>query len=113
MAERITIRKAAGTWVVRASGAVLAESNAALELIEGEYPPAIYFPRGDVAMEFLEKTQSSTNCPFKGQASYYAIHGKSGIIQDAAWSYEDPIQSMAEIGGHLAFYADKVTVEQL
>jgi len=113
MAEHIKIRKSTGVWVVRANGAVLAESSAALELSEGDYPPIIYFPRGDVAMEFLEKTSSSTVCPHKGAAAYYAIHGKSGITPDAAWSYEKPLKSVHEIAGHLAFYGDKVTVEQL
>jgi uncharacterized protein (DUF427 family) len=54
MAEHIRIRRADGTWVVRAGGAVLGESTNALELSESGYPPVIYFPRGDVAMAFLE-----------------------------------------------------------
>ncbi|MFT4715829.1 MAG: hypothetical protein ACI861_000726 [Paracoccaceae bacterium] len=113
MADHIKIRKAGGTWVVRASGAVLAESSNALELNEGDYPAVIYFPRDDVGMAFLDKTDSSTYCPHKGQSSYYAIHGKSGVIPDAAWSYEKPMESVSAIAGHLAFFGDKVTVEQL
>lgn len=113
MADHIKIRSAGGTWVVRAGGAVLAESKHALELAEGDYPPVVYFPRDDIAMPFLERTDSSTNCPHKGRATYYAIHGKSGVIPDAAWSYESPLSSVNAIDGHLAFYGDKVTVEQL
>jgi len=113
MADHIKIRKAGGTWVVRASGAVLAESSDALELFEGDYASVVYFPRKDVGMAFLDKTESSTNCPHKGLATYYAIQGKSGAIPDAAWSYETPLASVQEISGHLAFYGDKVTVEQL
>ncbi len=113
MAEHIKIRRAGGTWVVRAAGAVLAESSDALELTEGDYPPVIYFPRQDVGMEFLEQTESSTRCPHKGQASYFAIHGKSGVLPDAAWSYETPLNAVADIAGHLAFYGDKVTVERV
>ena len=113
MAEHIKIRPAQGTWVVRAGGAVLAESSNALELLEGEYPPVIYFPRGDIGMEFLERTGSATTCPWKGQASYYAIHAESGVIADAAWSYETPLKGVEAIGGYLAFYSNKVTVEQL
>jgi uncharacterized protein (DUF427 family) len=113
MAEHIKIRPAQGSWVVRAGGAVLAESSNALELIEGEYPPVIYFPRADIGMEFLERTESATTCPWKGQATYYAIHGESGVIADAAWSYETPLKGVGEIGGYLAFYTNKVTVEQL
>lgn len=113
MNEHIKIRKAGGTWVVRSGGAVLAESADAMEMAEGSYPPVIYFPRQDVGMDFLEKTASSTKCPHKGQATYFAIHGKSAVLPDVAWSYEDPLKSVSEISGHLAFYGDKVTVEQL
>lgn len=111
MSEHIKIRKATGTWVVRASGAVLAESTHALELLEGSYAPVIYFPREDVGMEFLDQTDSSTKCPHKGTATYYAIHGKNRVIPGAAWSYENPIKAVGEIKEHLAFAGEGVTVE--
>ncbi len=113
MAEHITIRKAAGTWVVRAGGAVLGESTNALELTEGDYPPVIYFPREDVAMAFLDKTDHATTCPWKGEASHYSIITKSTTLRNAVWSYEDPKAGMERIKGHLAFYPDKATVEQV
>lgn len=113
MAEHITIRNAPGTWVVRTTGAVIAESSNALELTEGDLAPVIYFPRDDVAMSFLDRTESLTTCPWKGKASYYSVVGKSSTIADAAWSYEDPKEAVAQIAGHIAFYGAKVTVEQL
>lgn len=113
MAEHIKLHASNGTWAVRVKGAVLAESSNALEMIEGDYPSVIYFPREDVGMAFLEKTASSTVCPHKGTASYYAFHGKSGTVPDVAWSYETPLVAMQAITGYLAFYSDKVTIEEL
>lgn len=113
MAPHIRTRPAEGTWVVRADGAIIAESRAALELTEGELRPAIYFPREDVAMAFLERTESRTTCPWKGEASYFAVHTSSGVIPDAAWSYESPKEGCEAIAGHLAFYSDRVTLERL
>ncbi|MCO6382557.1 DUF427 domain-containing protein [Oceanicola sp. 502str15] len=113
MADHIKIRDAEGTWVVRAGGAVLGESSKALELTEGEMPFVIYFPRGDIAMAFLDKSQTVTHCPHKGDATHYDIEIKSGTIHDAGWSYEDPKPEMARIKDHMAFYAEKVTVEQV
>ncbi len=110
----IRIRKADGTWSVRAGGAVLAETTNALELSEGDYPAVIYFPRGDIAMAFLDKTDHSTHCPHKGDASYFSIITKSQTLKNAAWSYEDPKDSVAQIKDYLAFYAsDTVAVEQI
>jgi uncharacterized protein (DUF427 family) len=113
MADHIRIRKAQGKWVVRAGGAVLGESDRALELTEGDYPPVIYFPREDIGMAFLERTASSTTCPWKGTASYFTVSTAAGDIPDAAWSYEDPKDGVAAIRGHVAFYTNRVTVEQL
>ena len=113
MADHIKIRMAPGTWVVRAGGAVLGESRQALELSEGSYPPVIYFPRADIAMAFLDASPTSSHCPHKGDASYYSIQTKSQLIRDAGWSYETPFEGVERIAGHLAFYPDKVTVEQL
>lgn len=111
MAELIKIHPATGTWVVRAGGAVLGESANALELIEGDYPAVIYIPRVDIAMAFLDPSDTTSSCPHKGSASYYSIITKSGEIADAAWSYEDPLPAVAQIKGYLAFYRDKVAVE--
>ena len=113
MADHIKTRKATGTWVVRAAGAVIGETKEAVELTEGDYPPVIYFPRADIAMAFLEKSDKTSHCPHKGDASYYSVEGKSGSIENAAWSYETPKAGMEAISRHLAFYTDRVTVEEL
>lgn len=114
MADHITIRMAPGTWTVRAGGAVLGESASALELTEGSYPPVIYFPRGDIAMAFLDSTDRSTHCPHKGDASYFSVVTKSATLDNAAWSYETPHADVARIKDHIAFYpSDAITVEQI
>ena len=113
MADHIKIRPAAGNWTVRAGGAVLGESKRVLALQEGDYPDVIYFPREDIAMAFLEPSATKSTCPYKGEASYYAIAAKSGLIKDAAWSYEDPHADVADIKDHLAFFTSKVAVEKV
>jgi len=113
MTDHIKIRQASGTWVARSKGAVLGETTNALELSEGDFPPVIYFPRTDLAMALFEKTDKTTQCPHKGDASYYTFEAKSGPVVNAAWSYENPVEAAKAIAGHLAFYTDHVTVEQL
>lgn len=113
MADHIRIYRAQGTWVVRAGDAVVGESRNALELVEGGYPPVIYFPRGDLAMAFIEPSATTSTCPWKGQASYWSIVTPAGTIRDAAWSYETPKDGVAQIAGHLAFYLEKVTLERV
>lgn len=113
MADHIKIRPATGNWTVRAGGAVLGESTNALELTEGDYPPVIYFPRSDIAMAFLEPSDTTSTCPYKGGAQYFSIIAKSGEIKDAVWSYENPKPEVAQIKGYLAFFTSKVAVEEV
>lgn len=114
MAAHITIRKAPGTWTVRAGGAVLGESSNALELTEGDYPFVIYFPRQDIATAFLDRTDKTTHCAHKGDASYFSVVTKSKTLENAVWSFETPKDGVAQIRDHLAFYvSDAITVEQI
>ncbi|WP_417726153.1 DUF427 domain-containing protein [Roseovarius sp.] len=111
---RITIRKAEGTWTVRAGGAVLGESRNALELTEGDYPFVIYFPRADIAMAFLDESEQTSHCPHKGDARFFSIITKSQTLENAAWSYEVVKPEAAAIKDHIAFYAtDAVTIERV
>lgn len=110
----IRIRKATGTWVVRSGGAVLGESTNALVLSEGDLAPVIYFPRDDIATVLLDPTDKTVQCPHKGKASFFSIVNKSTVTKNAVWTYQDPIEAVAEIKDHLAFVvSDTVKVEQL
>jgi uncharacterized protein (DUF427 family) len=109
---QISIRPASGPRTVRAGGAVVVRSARALELREGAYPPVLYFPREDAAMDLLERTDRQTTCPHKGQASYYSIVTPAGRVENAVWSYETPKQHVGAIAGYLAFYPDRVSVSE-
>jgi uncharacterized protein (DUF427 family) len=114
MVDYITIRKAEGSWSVRAGGAVLGESSNALELVEGEYPPVIYFPRADIAMAFLDESDKTSHCPHKGDARYFSVVTKSRTLENVVWSYEDPKPVAEKLRDYLAFHnVEEVTVEQI
>jgi uncharacterized protein (DUF427 family) len=114
MNDHIRVRKIDGHWVVRSGGAVLGETRAALELSEGDNREVIYFPREDIAMEFFDRSDKTTHCPHKGDASHFTIVNKSSRTENAAWSYEDPQEHVEQIKGYLAFYArETIKVEQL
>lgn len=110
----IRIRKASGTWVIRSGGAVIGESNRALELSEDGHSPVIYFPREDIAMAFLDPSSKTTHCPQKGDATYYSIVNKSSVSENVVWSYEAPNEEIVGIKDYLAFHqSDSVKVEQI
>jgi uncharacterized protein (DUF427 family) len=97
--------------VVRSGSVVVAETDRALEMREASYRPVLYVPLEDVDRSLLRQSDHHTYCPYKGVASYYDIVDGSGTDRtDAVWYYDDPFPSVAEIKGHVAFYADRVTV---
>ncbi|KJC34968.1 DUF427 domain-containing protein [Bradyrhizobium sp. LTSP857] len=98
---------------VTAGDIVIAESAKALTLKEAKYPAVQYVPREDANMALLERTERTTHCPYKGDASYYSIKADGKTLDNAIWTYETPYPAMTEISGHLAFYPDKVKIEEV
>ena len=104
----ITITPTAGRVVVGVGGQVVADTTSALTLQESDYPPAYYLPLADVNPALIERTETSTWCPYKGDASYYTLTTGDGVLPDVIWTYEQPHPAVAEIAGHVAFYTDRV-----
>ena len=98
---------------VTAGDTVIAETAHALTLKEASYPAVQYVPRGDAKMELLKRTERVTHCPYKGDASYFSIAADGQTIENAIWTYETPFPAMTEISGYLAFYPDKVRIEEV
>lgn len=97
---------------VKFHDAVVASSENALSLKEGDYPSVIYIPSEDVYFEHLSRTETTSHCPHKGDAVYYRLSAGGEAANDAAWSYETPKADVDRIAGHVAFYPDHVTIEQ-
>jgi len=106
-AHRISTRPSEHHVRVEADGQVLAESSRAMELDETGLPTRYYLPREDVRMELLTPTDTTSHCPFKGDASYYSAPD----VADAFWVYEAPSEEDAKpIAGLLAPWPGRVEV---
>lgn len=110
-AHRIEIVPGSRPVRVSRDGVVLAESARPVLLHEGRLPTRYYFPRSDVRMELLEPSDHTTQCPFKGTASYWSVNVGGETLENFVWCYEDPIDEAAGIKGLLAFYNEKVDLE--
>jgi uncharacterized protein (DUF427 family) len=94
--------------VVTVGGKVVAETRDALTLREASYPAVQYIPSRDVDMAALVRSEHTTYCPYKGDASYYNIPAGGDRSLNAVWTYESPFEAMAQIKDHVAFYPDRV-----
>ena len=106
----ITLVPYQGRVVVRFAGEIVADTTSALELREASYRPVIYVPRADADLQFYERSDHRTHCPFKGDASYFHLTASGKRADNAVWSYEAPFDGVKEIAGYVAFYPDKVSV---
>jgi len=98
---------------VTADGVTIAETAHALSLKEANYPAVQYIPREDTNMALTVRTDRVTHCPYKGDASYFSINANGKTLENSIWTYETPFPAMTEIKDHLAFYPDKVTIEEV
>lgn len=78
---------------------VIASSDETL-VVEGNH----YFPRDDVDPSVLEKSETTSTCPWKGTARYYNLEFDGERNEDAAWYYPDPKPQAAKIKDRIAFW---------
>jgi uncharacterized protein (DUF427 family) len=94
--------------VVKIGGKTVADTSAALTLREASYPSVQYIPRRDVDMTALTRSEHTSYCPYKGDASYYSIPVGGDRSVNAVWTYETPFEAVAQIKDYVAFYPDRV-----
>ena len=72
--------------------------------IRGEGTSNDYFPPDSVRSEFFTPSETHTNCPWKGQASYRNIEVNGERNPDAAWYYPNPFPAASQIKNYVAFW---------
>jgi uncharacterized protein (DUF427 family) len=107
-AHQISVEPSPKRVRVIANGKTVADTLGARLLFETRHMPVYYFPREDVRMDLLEPTNHRTRCPYKGEASYWSLKIGDRTVENAVWSYEQPLEAAVGIKDALAFYWDKV-----
>jgi uncharacterized protein (DUF427 family) len=85
---------------------VIAHSDETV-LVEGNH----YFPKADVDTSMLEKSATTSECPWKGTALYYTIDCDGERNEDAAWCYPDPKPEAENIRDRFAFWKGVEVIE--
>ncbi len=83
------------TW----NGVEIARSDGTV-VVEGNH----YFPRDAVDPAVLTASTTTSNCPWKGSASYHSLVVNGKENKDAAWFYADPKSAAADIKDRIAFW---------
>ena len=81
-------------------GETVIDTTGGMLLYESNIAPVLYVPEADVRADLLERTDHTTHCPFKGDATYWSV----GDAANAIWGYEHPIESATWLLGYVAPY---------
>lgn len=102
--HRIDTRPTSRLVQFKINDTVIAESTRSIALFETNIRVRYYIPTEDIKMELLEKTDTSSICPYKGVASYWNIKLNGETFKDVAWSYLDPMTETIPIKGYISFW---------
>jgi uncharacterized protein (DUF427 family) len=106
----ITVEPSASRVVVTSNGTTIADTREALTLKEASYPAVFYIPLKDVDEALLTRTDHSSYCPYKGEASYFSVPTMGEPGENVIWQYQEPYDAVSEIKDRIAFYADRVEI---
>jgi uncharacterized protein (DUF427 family) len=109
--HRVDVLESSRHVRVKVNGEVVAETERPKILFETGLPPRYYIPEEDVRRDALLKSEKTTQCPYKGVASYYSVEVGGGRAEDLVWYYPDPIPEAPKVRGLLCFFNEKVDLE--
>ena len=76
-------------------------------LYESGIPPRFYAPVEDFDAAALSRSDRSTHCAFKGDASDWSVSVNGTSAENAVWAYEAPIAEASWLDGYASLYHDK------
>jgi uncharacterized protein (DUF427 family) len=110
--HRVDCRPTTRRLRVEVAGVVLVDTEDTTILFETALDPKLYVDPAHVRTDLLRPTATTTYCNYKGEATYWAAHVGGAVVEDVAWSYEDPLPESTQIRGFLCFDADRVDVHE-
>jgi uncharacterized protein (DUF427 family) len=78
---------------------IIAESDDTV-VVEGNH----YFPGSAVNEQYLELSDTTTMCPWKGTANYFTLNVSGMRNVDAVWYYASPKEAATQIKDRVAFW---------
>jgi uncharacterized protein (DUF427 family) len=106
--HRVDVRPSSREVRVLLGSETIALTRQPMLLFETGLPTRYYIPPGDVRMEHLSRTRTTSICPYKGQASYWSARIGDRSVEDVAWGYLDPLPECPRIKGRICFYPERV-----
>jgi uncharacterized protein (DUF427 family) len=108
--HRVDCRPTKRRLSVSAAGTVLVDTDDTVIVFETALEPRLYVDPSLVRTDLLRPSETTSYCNYKGVATYWSIALDDVVIDDIAWSYDDPLPESLPIKGFLSFDADRIDV---
>jgi uncharacterized protein (DUF427 family) len=108
--HRVDCRPTTRRLHVEVAGTTLVDTDDTIILFETAIAPVLYVAPGLVRTDLLEKTDTTSYCNYKGVATWWRARVGDTVVEDVAWSYEDPRDESTAIRGCLSFDPDRADV---
>lgn len=105
----IMIDPLSGLVTAHVDDILVASSNKAVVMYETRLSPVVYFPLKDVQVPVEASPSKKTFCPFKGTAEYFHLHLPEKQIENAIWTYHQPLLEGQGVKDHIAFMPNVLT----
>lgn len=96
---------------VAVDGATLVDTSETMIVFETALAPVLYVDPVHVRTDLLRRSATSSYCNYKGYATYWSAVIGDALVEDVAWSYEDPLPETLPIAGYFAFDGTRSDVE--
>lgn len=104
----VDVRRSTRHVRVELGGVTLAETRHPVLIFELDLPIRYYIPPNDVRMDLLEPSPTTSQCAYKGEASYWSARIGEQVFPDVAWTYREPLTAATPVAGHLCFFQERV-----
>jgi uncharacterized protein (DUF427 family) len=101
--HRVDCRPTSRGLRVAVSGHVLVDTTDTVVVFETALAPRLYVHRAHVRTDLLRRSESTSYCNYKGDATYWSAIVGDTVYEDMAWSYEDTPPETLPIRGFLSF----------
>jgi uncharacterized protein (DUF427 family) len=108
--HRVDCRPTHRALRVVVAGATLVDTSDTIVVFETALAPVLYVHPAHVRTDQLRRSATTSYCNYKGYATYWSAIIGDAVVEDVAWSYEDPLPETSPIKGCFSFDAARADV---
>jgi uncharacterized protein (DUF427 family) len=101
--HRVDCRPTKRRLRVDVAGTTLVDTDDTIILFETSLAPKLYVAPGHVRTDLLRRSDTTSYCNYKGDATWWTAVVGDTVVEDVAWTYDDPFPESTQIRGWFSF----------